>query len=310
MDAVTPYIKIARLDHWLKNVFVLPGMVFALFLNPGTHTADLTARLLLALLASCLVASSNYVINEILDSDHDRKHPVKKYRPIPSGQVNFSIAYAEWIFLAGLGLAMASVLGREFFISALLLWIMGGVYNIPPIRSKERPYIDVLSESVNNPIRFLLGWYATGTAIIPPVSILTAYWMLGAFFMSVKRLAELRTIGDKKIAQAYRRSFKHYNEERLLISILYYVSTFSLFLGVFLIRYRVELILAIPFIAGFVTWYMKLGFQKDSPAQYPERLYKENAFIVYAVFCSVLFVGLLFIDIPIVGEIFKKHVAV
>jgi hypothetical protein len=39
------------------------------------------------------------------------------------------------------------------------LWVMGVVYNVKPIRSKELPYLDVLSESINNPIRLLLGWF-------------------------------------------------------------------------------------------------------------------------------------------------------
>ena len=106
---------------------------------------------------------------------------------------------------------------------------MGCIYNIPPIRSKDKPYFDVLSESVNNPIRLMLGWYATGITILPPVSLLLAYWMVGAFFMAIKRLAEYRMINSPTVSAAYRQSFAYYNEERLLQSIIYYATAFGLF---------------------------------------------------------------------------------
>jgi hypothetical protein len=45
---------------------------------------------------------------------------------------------------------------------------MGCIYNIPPIRSKDVPYIDVLSESINNPLRMLAGWFIASTASVAP----------------------------------------------------------------------------------------------------------------------------------------------
>ena len=155
-----------------------------------------------------------------------------------------------------------------FFSAALSLWVMGCVYNIPPVRSKDKPFVDVLSESVNNPIRLMLGWYATGIVILPPISLLFAYWMVGAFFMAIKRFAEYRRINNPEVSAGYRQSFAYYNEERLLKSIIYYATAFGLFFGIFLIRYRMELILSIPLVAGFMTWYIHLGFLEDSPAQY------------------------------------------
>jgi 4-hydroxybenzoate polyprenyltransferase len=223
-----PYVSIARFDHWFKNVFVLPGVIVALYVDNSLFSAALVWRLILALLAAGFVASSNYVLNEILDATKDALHPVKKNRPIPSGQVDIRLAYAEWVLLGVIGLAIASLLGLEFFLAALALWVMGCVYNVPPIRSKDQPYLDVLSESVNNPLRLLLGWYCTGIESLPPASLIAAYWMVGAFFMAVKRFAEYRRIDDRAVAIRYRRSFAHYNEQRLLVSIIYYGTAFGL----------------------------------------------------------------------------------
>src|SRR5437764_13284383 len=81
------YISIARPDHWLKNVFMLIGVVLACFYQPVLFWGFDSRRLLIGFLTTCLVASSNYVLNEILDAPTDEKHPHKPTRPIPSGRV-------------------------------------------------------------------------------------------------------------------------------------------------------------------------------------------------------------------------------
>ena len=71
-----------------------------------------------------------------------------------------------------------------------LLLVMGLVYNVEPVRSKDKAYIDVLSESINNPLRLLLGWSAIIDSALPPISVLVSYWMGGAYLMAIKRYAE------------------------------------------------------------------------------------------------------------------------
>ena len=305
-----PYLQIARIDHWFKNVFMLPGIVMALYLDQGVWSAELLPRLLLAFLLVGLVASSYYVLNEVLDADTDKKHPVKCNRPVPSGRVNIKIAYIEWLVLGAAGVFGSLLLGTAFFTSAAILWLMGCLYNIKPVRTKDKPYLDVISESLNNPLRLLLGWYATGTALIPPISLVFAYWMIGAFFMAVKRFAEYRHIDDPVQAGEYRMSFKHYTEERLLISIIYYVAAFGLFFGIFLIRYRTELILSIPLIAAVIAWYIHIGFHYDSPVQYPEKLYKNRGLMTLLLITTIVMIALMFIDIPWLSEVFSKTPAI
>ncbi len=305
---IKPYLQIARFDHWFKNVFMIPGIVVACYAQPGLITYSLPGKLLLAFLLVGLVASSNYVINELLDARFDALHPVKKNRPIPSGLVNKNWAAVEWLLFAAAGLLPAFLLGKKFFLVLLTLWIMGCCYNIPPVRSKDKPYLDVLSESVNNPLRLLLGWYATGITVLPPVSLVLAYWMVGAFFMAVKRFAEYRRINNPELSSGYRKSFGHYTEKRLLVSIIYYAVAFGLFFGIFLVRYRMELILSIPFIAGFIAWYIHLGFLENSPTQYPEHLYRQKGFFFYSTLCMLIMMTLLFVDIPILADIFQPTI--
>jgi len=306
--SLTPYVKIARFDHWFKNVFMIPGIIVAIFAQPDLFAPIIVLKIIVALLAAGFVASSNYVINELLDAPFDALHPVKKNRPVPSGLVNRKVALVEWVGLAILGLLLASLLGKQFFFTALMLWIMGCIYNIPPVRSKDKPYVDVLSESINNPLRLLMGWYATGILVLPPISLVLAYWMVGAFFMAVKRFAEYRRIADPKISSEYRQSFRHYTESRLLVSIIYYAVSFGLFFGIFLMRYKMEMILSIPLIAGFIAWYIHLGFLENSPTQYPEHLYRQKGFTIYCIFCGIVLQLLLFVDLPFLYKLFEPTI--
>jgi decaprenyl-phosphate phosphoribosyltransferase len=304
-SVVWPYVQIARVDHWFKNAFMVLGVVLAVFYQPDLLSWASLPGLLLALAATCLIASSNYTINELLDGPMDALHPEKRSRPVPSGRVTPALAYTQWLALAAAGLLIASLVNVPFAACALWLWIMGVLYNIPPVRTKEWPYVDVLSESINNPIRLLLGWFALVGDSVPPLSLMLSYWMIGAFFMATKRLAELRHIGDARVAAAYRRSFRYYTETRLLVSILFYATACALFAGIFIVRYHLELILFVPFSAGLFAYYLSIGLQPDSPAQRPESLYRQRGFVAYLVLCFALFVALMFTQIPALYDLFN-----
>lgn len=298
MRTIKPYVEIARLDHWFKNLFMVLGVIVAVFAEPDLTTVAMLSKLGLAILATCLVASSNYVLNEILDGPTDRQHPIKRTRPVAAGLISIPIAYAEWLLLMGAGVALGGMVNLPFTLTLIGFWIMGTLYNVPPIRLKEIPYVDVLTESLNNPIRLLLGWFALIDDRLPSLSLLLSYWALGAFFMATKRFAEYRLIGDRTRAANYRRSFAHYNEDNLLVSMFFYVAACSLSAGVFMVRYKIELILCAPFVAGVFAYYLHLGLKENSPVQTPERLYKERGFFLYTLLTLVLFVLAMFMKIP------------
>jgi 4-hydroxybenzoate polyprenyltransferase len=303
------HVQIARLDHWIKNVFVLPGVVVALSLDPQPIDWAFAIRLLIGLLAVCLVSSSNYVINEVLDAPSDLEHPTKRLRPVPSGRVYLPAAYVEWIALmvigVGLGFSVSAPLGGVL----LVLWVMGCIYNIPPLRAKDVPYVDVLTESVNNPLRMLAGWYLVTATVVPPASLLLSYWMVGCYFMAIKRFAEFREINDRARSGAYRRSFKFYTEQKLLVSIVFYASHAMLFFGAFIMRYRLELILAFPLVAMVMAVYLSMAYKPDSAVQRPEGLYREVGLVCTVAACAAVMIVLLFVDITAVHTVFVPSVS-
>lgn len=293
------HLAILRVDHWFKNVFVLPGVVVALSAVQGPLAwSELLVRFAFGLASVCLTASSNYVVNELLDAPFDRHHPTKHKRPVPAGLVHRELALFQWIALMLAGLLLGLQVGESFAITMAVLWVMGCIYNIPPVRSKDLPYLDVLSESVNNPLRMLAGWFIVAPAAVAPASLLLSYWMIGAYFMAMKRYAEYRAIGDHAVASAYRRSFEHYTETRLLTSIMFYGSASMLFFGAFIMRYRLELVLAFPLVALVMAAYLDLGMKSDSPVQRPEELYRQPRLMVAVGACAAAMLALLFVDIP------------
>ncbi len=299
------HIEIARIDHWVKNVFVIPGIVVPLAMDPSAIPQGLGLRILFGLIAVSLVTSSNYVINEVMDAPFDRFHPVKGLRPVPAGRVNVRLAVAEWLLLMVAGLEFASLVSTAFTLTMLTLWLMGCAYNVSPIRTKDIPYVDVLSEAVNNPLRMLAGWFITGTVLFPSASLLLSYWMVGCYFMALKRLAEYRDLDDPGLAAAYRKSFAHYTEVRLLTAIVFYSSSAMLFFGAFLVRYRMELLLSVPLIALVMAEYLHLAYKPNSAAQRPEGLYREPRLMVPVIVCACVMMLLFFVDIPVLDSIFS-----
>jgi decaprenyl-phosphate phosphoribosyltransferase len=269
------YIKIARPDHWFKNVFMLPGTALALVIFPDRHE-PLFFQLLLGLMSTCLIASANYVINEYLDAEFDKFHPIKKNRPSVAGLIRPAYVIIEYGLLVILGLVIAWAVGKLFLFFSVLLLIMGILYNVSPIRLKDLVFIDVLSESFNNPIRFFLGWHIVEKNYLPPASVLLAYWFGGAFLMAVKRYAEYKKIDNPACAGLYRRSFRFYSPNSLLLSMFFYAMNAALFLGVFLVKYRIEFILCFPFIALLFTWYAWYGLNGDLVTENPEKIYKKG----------------------------------
>ncbi len=309
-ERLRAHVAIARLDHSIKNLFVLPGIIVPLSIYPKLLNARLVMTLVWAFVSITLVACSNYVINEVLDAPFDRLHPTKKNRPAAKGLVNIPVAYVQWIAMMVAGVGIGWTISKPFAVTALVLWLMGCAYNIRPLRTKDVPYLDVLTESVNNPLRMLLGWYAVAAWLVPPLSLLMCYWMIGCYFMALKRFSELREIGDHGLAGSYRASFKRYTQESLLESVVFYASTAMLFFGAFVIRYRIELLLGFPLVAVVMAIYFKLSFEPHSAVQNPEKLYREPRLMVWFGVTVVVMVLLLFVRLPWLENIFMPTIPV
>ncbi|SFU98385.1 4-hydroxybenzoate polyprenyltransferase [Butyrivibrio sp. INlla21] len=297
------YLKIARPDHWIKNIFIIPGVALAWLLANRDIEAFHLIKFIAGFFATCFIASANYVINEWLDAGYDQYHPVKKNRPVVVDNIQLKYVILEYILFAASGLVISLFMGRMFFWNEIWLLVMGILYNVKPIRTKDIVYVDVLTESINNIIRLMLGWSILTSEFLPPVSVVFGYWMAGAFLMTAKRYAEYKMIGNPELAASYRKSFKYYSETRLLAATLFYAmcSTFSL--GIFLVKYKIEYIFAVPVMFVLFIYYFILSFRFDSVAQRPEKLYKEKSLMMLVGLLVVLLIILSVIRIDALNQL-------
>src|SRR5262245_40294855 len=100
------FVKLARPKDWLKNVFVLMPMPFALAAG-GTFEA---LPFVLGVAGFSLVTSSVYALNDAMDAERDRLHEKKRHRPVASGRISkgAAFAFALALLLSGIGLASLS----------------------------------------------------------------------------------------------------------------------------------------------------------------------------------------------------------
>ena len=302
------YLSIARFDHSTKHIFIVPGIILAYLLR-GVHSNTII-NIILGFVTAICIASANYVINEWLDREFDKYHPKKSQRSAVQRQLNGRIVFIEWLTLILIGLWAAYLASMTMLLVAILFAMQGVVYNVKPLRAKDKPFLDVISESINNPLRLIIGWTMVDPMTLPPGSVILAYWFGGAFLMASKRFSEFREIVSshgRDLLERYRASFAGYSEATLLSSSFIYGLLSSFFLAVFLIKYRVEYILLMPLIIGMFGYYLSISMRPGSSAQNPEKLFRERGLLVIIALLFSVFIFSTAIDMPILHKLTEQH---
>lgn len=301
------HLRLMRFDHWIKNLFMLPGVAISLaFQIDEIHQSinlKLVAVTLTSLLCLCLISSANYVINEYLDRNSDSKHPMKKHRVATSHDFSLKsviVQYLLIILIAGI-VSTPLPLTIRFYLGALL--IMGILYNVKPVRLKDRHYVDVLSESINNPIRLAIGWHCVSPQTVVPASAFISYWGVGIFLMSLKRYTEMELINDRELLGNYRESFKKWTPHKLLIFSFVGALVSAAFSGILLVKYRLEYILMYPAFIWIFAEYLSISLKLDEASYAPEKLMRKRRLQVIALVIAILFLFLSFLSIPILYQL-------
>ncbi len=298
---MNPYLNAMRLERWPRSLAIFSGVAAFFFLHRETISSTsvlfFCAKCLFVFFLTWAISTANYIINEIADAPFDIHHPSKRNRPLVSGKIKKIPLLVYGIILSLFSLILAYLLfSFPFFLALLSLLVAGFLYNIKPIRTKDIPFLDSISESANNPIRFLIGWYAfCSPHLFPPLSLLLSWWIFGNFLMISKRLSEFRLLKDK--AESYRSSLSKYTTKSLTFGIA--MSAILFFIGyfIFAILYRLQ---SFIYFSPFVFFYFFLIFWKTlkekEAMEEPERLLKHPTFTIYTFFLVLLFSLSYFID--------------
>jgi len=201
-----PMVRLARPEHWIKNVLVLFPVVFSLRIAD----ANVWLRAIVAAAAFCLATSGVYVLNDIIDRDRDRLHPRKKGRPIPSGQVSVSAASAESATLIVVALLLACGVGIPVAAVILGYVVLQTVYSL---WLKSKMILDVMCIALGFVLRAVAGGVAIRVEISPWLFICT--FTICLFLGFCKRRSEAASIRDPSAAAAHRRTLPGYTRDFL-----------------------------------------------------------------------------------------------
>src|SRR3972149_7760959 len=195
------YLRALRVNQWMKNLIIYISIIFSgqLF-NP-----ELFIKTTEAFFIFCLLSSTSYVLNDIIDYPLDRKHAFKKYRPIAAGDISMPEATFTVFTLTIISLLLALFFSIQFFFLSLIFILLHFFYSL---FLKKYPVIDIFTISLSFVIRAFAGVIATGFHL--PIWMMLTIFFISLFMATVKRHAELVSQGKESRASLYR-----YNEHFL-----------------------------------------------------------------------------------------------
>ena len=196
-------IRLIRPKQWIKSAIVIAPVFFG---GAFFHASALLLSLLAAI-AFSFVASSIYCLNDIIDVEADRRHPVKCHRPIASGRVSVRQAYMLMAVMALLGFGLAFLLPQGAFSVAGVLafyWLLNIAYCL---RLKQYAIIDVCIVAFGFVLRLLVGSFATGVVLSKWIVLMTFLLML--FLSFAKRRDDVVRMNET--GEAPRKNTIRYN---------------------------------------------------------------------------------------------------
>jgi len=296
-EKILLYLKAFRVNQWMKNFIVFTAIIF----SGKLFDINLFLSTLYVFFVFCFLSSTSYLLNDIIDYQYDRKHPVKKNRPIASGQI--SIPQATFLVFI---LTLASLIISLFFsislffiaVAFILLHFFYSTY------LKKHPTIDIFSISFSFMLRAFAGEVVTGFHI--PIWLLLTIFFVSLFMASIKRHAELIAHGRET-----RESLGHYKEHYLdfltqtfaTATILAYatytyveklpqaVTIFSSAINKQFPGFEARkwMMLTIPFVVYGVARYAQLLYERVE-GERPEKVITQDMPLVVTILIWVLFI--------------------
>lgn len=285
---ITSLIKILRPQQWYKNFLLFLGIVFSLNL----FNFSLLLDIIFAFIIFCLLSGGSYIINDIVDLEKDRKHPVKRKRPIASGELKVSYAIIYSFVLIIISLFGAYLINLEFFTISVLFFISNLLYSF---WLKRLILVDILTISVNYIIRATAGCLAINVPLSPWITLCA--FLLALLLASGKRRHELLLLG--KIRGIHRKTLTKYSSEMLgqMISIaagalIMSYSLYTFFAG------DPWMIITIPVASYAIFRYLFLVYSKNIGGDPGKIVFKDKGIIISMIIWVLLSLVILY-NIPL-----------
>jgi decaprenyl-phosphate phosphoribosyltransferase len=287
---VFPLLKAARPHQWVKNLFVAAPLVFA----RRMYDPDAVGRSVLAVICFCLLSSAVYLINDIVDVEKDRAHPLKRFRPIASGRIGIGTARAA---------AAAAALGSLAVGAWLSLWFaaVGAGYLVLNLAYsfalKRMAFVDVACISIGFLLRVLGGAFAIP---VPPSGwLLVCTLLLAALLGFGKRAHELRVAGERKGVQ---RDVLEAYHPQVLKALLYVLAVLTVLtyaaytqsphaLDYFGTR---SLVFTVPFVGFGIYRFLHITGRKADAESPTESMLKDRLFLLNLILYAIAIVFVIY----------------
>jgi 4-hydroxybenzoate polyprenyltransferase len=284
-----PLLASLRPRQWMKNLVVYVGLIFALRLDEPA----LVARATWAFVAFCGLSSAIYLLNDVLDRERDRQHPLKRTRPIAAGKVAPGVALGVAAGLAVAGFLIAVSLGPLFVAVAGGYVALMLAYNIA---LKRLVLLDVFAIAAGFVLRAAAGAVAIDVPISPWLYVCTT---LGALFLGFgKRRHELTLLTAE--SPEHRAVLREYTPA--FLDELIAVVTGSLVLAYSLYTFSAEnlprdhtMMLTIPFVLYGTFRYLYLIHRRNSGGTPEELLLNDRPLLINVALWLVVSIAILYL---------------
>ncbi len=276
MQVLLEILRTMRPHQWVKNLFVLTPLVFGL----QVRNFEKVALAALAFVLFSALSGAVYLLNDVIDRDKDRAHPLKRHRPIPSGRLSVRAAMIAIVVL------LASVLAGALAVDPRLAGIAAGYFLLNVAYStslKHVVFVDLVCIATGFILRILAGAVAVDVTVSHWLVLST--FLLALFLGMGKRKHELVVAGDSGTLR--RRVLAHYRMPHLdmglnitaavttLVYLLYTTSDRTV-----LFFHTRNLVFTVPFIVFGLMRYMQIlanHHEEESPTDY---IIKDLPFLV------------------------------
>ena len=260
INTVFALLRLMRPHQWVKNTFVLTGLLF----GHAWHDPVLVSKAIIAFVSFCLISSTIYIINDIVDIEQDRHHPSKRKRPLPSGKLKISTAAIFAVVLGATALVIASFASSTAVIILLIYAVMNVAYSL---KLKHVVILDVFIIATGFMLRILAGTLGLG---IPPSQWLLLCGLMVTLFLGFsKRRAEIIALSDDK--SAHRKVLELYSpvllDKLIVITAAGLIMSYSLYTmnpETIRIHGTPNLIYTVPFVIYGVFRYIYLLHHQSS----------------------------------------------
>ena len=187
---INNFRKLVRLEQWYKNLLIFLPLLFA-----PTHLLYHWQQLIIGFIGFCFISSITYIINDWMDREKDRIHPVKKNRPLASGAITGKQAIWVVILLALIVIGISIYLGIFYSSLIIIYFIYTNAYSLG---LKNIPILDIFMVTINFIFRTL-----AGVTAFPPQETWPYFLLIFSvifIMLTHKRRSDIKIAGDKAIS--------------------------------------------------------------------------------------------------------------